>query len=68
MTGSEEDMALYDETVQSYIDNLWKIILVKGINPLIISNDLCNIPTGGQAIATNYSMEQFFFCEGTGRN
>ena len=68
VTGSEEDMALYEETVQSYIDNLWKIILVKGINPLIISNDLCNIPAGGQAIATNYSMEQFFFCEGTGRN
>lgn len=65
--GTAEDMDLYDETVQSYIDNIWSIIVVKGINPLIISKDLCNIPTGGQAIAVNYSMEQFFFCEGSGR-
>ncbi|HET59614.1 MAG TPA: ABC transporter substrate-binding protein, partial [Chloroflexi bacterium] len=65
--GTKEDMDLYNETVQSYIDNIWSIIVVKGINPLIISNDLCNIPTGGQAIAANYSMEQFFFCEGSGR-
>ncbi|NSW54317.1 MAG: ABC transporter substrate-binding protein [Anaerolineae bacterium] len=67
VTGSDADMALYEETVQNYLDNLWKIIFVKGINPLIISNDLCNIPVDGQAIAANYSMEQFYFCEGSGR-
>ena len=60
VTGSAEDAALYDETVQSYLDNLWKIIYVEGINPLIISNDLHNIPQSGQAIAANYSMEQFW--------
>jgi len=65
--GSPEDIALYNETVQSYMDNIWSLIVVRGINPLIITNDLCNIPESGQAIAVNYSMEQFFFCEGTDR-
>lgn len=60
VTGGAEDMALYDETVENYVANLWKIIFVKGINPLIISNDLHNIPVSGQAIAANYSMEQFW--------
>ena len=60
VTGSAEDMALYDEIVESYVEYLWKIIFVEGINPLIISNDLHNIPSSGQAIAANYSMEQFW--------
>jgi peptide/nickel transport system substrate-binding protein len=64
VTGGAEDIALYEETVQNYMENLWKIIYVKGINPLIISNDLHNIPTSGQAIAANYSMEQFWLTRG----
>ncbi|MBN2047503.1 MAG: hypothetical protein JW750_06660, partial [Anaerolineaceae bacterium] len=66
-TGSAEDAALYDQFMANYTENLWSISLFTGKNPLIISNDLCNIPEKGIAIATDYSMEQFFFCEGSGR-
>ena len=64
VTGGAEDMALYEETVENYLANIWKIIYVEGINPLIISNDLQNIPVSGQAIAANYSMEQFWLTRG----
>jgi len=67
-TGSEEDAVLFEQMLENYNQYLWRISLFTGINPLIISKDLCNIPEGGIAIATNYSMEQFFFCEGSGRN
>lgn len=66
-TGSEEDMAVFEEFMTNYTSNLWNISIGTGINVLIITNDLCNIPEGGIAIATNYSMEQFYFCPGTDR-
>ncbi|MBN2046595.1 MAG: hypothetical protein JW750_02030 [Anaerolineaceae bacterium] len=61
--GSPEDVALYDEIIQSMNDHLWMLPLVVNPNPLIISNDLRNIPSSGIAIAANYSMEQFYFVE-----
>ncbi len=66
-TGSPEEQAYYDQMMENYNENLWRISIGTGINPLIITNDLCNIPEGGIAIATDYSMEQFFFCPGTDR-
>ena len=66
-TGTEEDQALFQDMMENYNENLWRISLGTGINVLIISNDLCNIPDSGIAIATNYSMEQFYFCPGSGR-
>jgi len=62
-TGSPEDQALYEQMMENYNTNLWRISLFTGLNPLIITNRLCNIPESGIGIATNYSMEQFFFCE-----
>jgi len=67
-TGSPEEQALFQKMLENYNQYLWRISLFTGINPLIISKDLCNIPEKGIAIATDYSMEQFFFCEGSGRN
>jgi peptide/nickel transport system substrate-binding protein len=62
-TGSPEDQALYEQMMENYNTNLWRISLFTGLNPLIITNRLCNIPDSGIGIATNYSMEQFFFCD-----
>ncbi|MEE4193657.1 MAG: hypothetical protein V2J07_00520, partial [Anaerolineae bacterium] len=66
-TGSDEEQALYQDMMDNYNENLWRISIGTGINPLIITNDLCNIPESGIAIATDYSMEQFYFCPGSGR-
>lgn len=66
-TGSPDEQALYDLMMVNYNTYLWRISIFTGPNPLIITNDLCNIPEGGIGIATNYSMEQFYFCPGTDR-
>ena len=66
-TGSAEEQALYEKMMTNYNEYQWRISLFTGPNPLIITNDLCNIPDGGIAIATDYSMEQFYFCPGTDR-
>jgi len=62
-TGSAEDRVLYERLMENYNTYLWRLSIFTGLNPLIITNQLCNIPESGIGIATNYSMEQFFFCK-----
>ncbi|NSW53175.1 MAG: hypothetical protein HPY85_11775 [Anaerolineae bacterium] len=68
VTGSEQDKALVERLLANYNENLWRISLFVTPNVVLVSKDLCNIPQSGIGIAANYSGEEYYFCEGSGRN
>ncbi len=59
---SDEELALVDELYELFYENVFFMNLVENVAyPMVVSADLGNIPHSGQAIAANYSGEQFFF-------
>lgn len=61
---SPEERELNEEMYQIHYDNIYIIPMVeKAGYPMIVNENLRNIPHSGQAIAANYSGEQFYYEE-----
>lgn len=59
---SDEELALVDELYDLFYENVFFMNLVENVAyPMVVSAELGNIPHSGQAIAANYSGEQFYF-------
>lgn len=62
LAGSEEQIAAYDALQEWYRTYIPRHILVENTGaPIIVSNDLRNVPHSGFDSAVNLSLEQFFF-------
>ena len=60
--GSDEYNKLVDQGFQWDRDNLPMINFVENVKyPMIVNKDLKNVPTGGYAIAANFSVVQMYF-------
>jgi peptide/nickel transport system substrate-binding protein len=64
VTGSDEYLQLKEQGYEWARTNLPVLTVVEGVKyPMIASSKLGNIPSGGYAIAANFSGEQLFFKE-----
>jgi peptide/nickel transport system substrate-binding protein len=62
VSGSPEDTALYQEVIQSYLDNYWQIMPVQRWDTLIFNADLMNVAEGSEkSIGSNTAGELWWF-------